>query len=495
MYVEILYNEHPYKFSFFGLSKMLSLYNIESKAFHFTDFEDIYLIESPFVAQFGNDFILVDSICDDSVSYFLNDRHESISLDEFKKYWTGNVLLFEAGPDSKEPDYKKNLGLQYLSTGVKTVAILAVIYCICFVVYNVGIFVPFYSVLGLFLFNLLGFFCSLSLSRRELKLSDRYGDKLCSLFRKANCNSLIESSAARIAGKYSLSAIGLGYFTAHLFFIPFQSFRFILVVINGCAILFTLWSIWYQRFKVHLYCPLCLATCLCIWGSFCVYVLSESLFIPSFHFFSFAFLCAAFIVIMYLMAMGFENMSKTREMKVKNYKLLSIKTNDLVFNALLRSQEHYETKDISQIVFGNPQGPIVVTILTNPHCQPCERMHRRICKVLEQNTEIKLVYVFSSFNDELEDSVKCLLYNYIHNEESADSIFKKWYEYGKHNRKKFYEEYPYYEDDTETMTVLSKHTEWKISNKLSATPTVLVNGYLLPQEYSVEDLINVTNID
>lgn len=61
-YVDKLYREHPYKDTFWGLSKMLSFYNITNNAFHFTNFDDIYLIDTPFVAQVGSEFVLVDKI-------------------------------------------------------------------------------------------------------------------------------------------------------------------------------------------------------------------------------------------------------------------------------------------------------------------------------------------------------------------------------------------------------------------------------------------------
>lgn len=35
---------------------------------------------------------------------------------------------------------------------------------------------------------------------------------------------------------------------------------------------------------------------------------------------------------------------------------------------------------------------------------------------------------------------------------------------------------------------LDKHYQWKKYNQLSVTPTILINGYLLPENYNVEDL-------
>lgn len=489
-YVNKLYREHPFKDTFWGLSKMLSSYNIPNNAFHFTNIDDIYLIDTPFVAQVGSEFVLVNKIDGGTVLFCHNDKYQSITLEEFKNQWTGKALLFETSQDSVEPNYIAHKVLFRLSIIIRIVVASAFIYC-CF--YTLTRLSASMSVnIGLLLFSSFGLFCSYSLCRKELKIADRYGDKLCSLFKKANCNSVIESSAAKIANKYSLSAIGVGYFISSLLLCTIEVFQFPLFIIDCIAVLFTLWSFGYQKFKLHQYCLLCLIICGCIWGNLFCYIYSVNNFI--FDIFTFAFVGAFVLLIMYVTAMGFIYLSKSKEMQMKVYRLQSIKHNDLVFSSLLKNQKHYDLDNVSRIVLGNPQGSITVTILSNLHCQPCKKMHSRMCEVIGQNREIRLVYIYSSFNEALEDSTKCLLYNYIHHPKEYEVMLEKWYRYGMYHRRKFYNEYPYDDNDIDTNEEILKHTNWKISNNVSATPTVFVNGYLLPQEYSVEDLINITEL-
>jgi protein-disulfide isomerase len=40
----------------------------------------------------------------------------------------------------------------------------------------------------------------------------------------------------------------------------------------------------------------------------------------------------------------------------------------------------------------------------------------------------------------------------------------------------------------EIEAVFQKHKQWKEDTKLRATPTILVNGYKLPENYRIEDL-------
>lgn len=59
-YADKLYNEHPYKYSLFGLSKMLSEYKIPNAGIEILNKESgLKELEVPFIAYAGNEFVLV----------------------------------------------------------------------------------------------------------------------------------------------------------------------------------------------------------------------------------------------------------------------------------------------------------------------------------------------------------------------------------------------------------------------------------------------------
>jgi len=43
-------------------------------------------------------------------------------------------------------------------------------------------------------------------------------------------------------------------------------------------------------------------------------------------------------------------------------------------------------------------------------------------------------------------------------------------------------------EDPQVEAEFQKHEAWKEKTKLRATPTILVNGYKLPDNYKIEDL-------
>lgn len=148
-------------------------------------------------------------------------------------------------------------------------------------------------------------------------------------------------------------------------------------------------------------------------------------------------------------------------------------------------------KSVSNIILGNPNANITITILTNPHCNPCERMHKRIQNLLKENgNEICIQYVFSSFSKELDDSYKHLIAIYLnHNIKLVERAFNEWFETGIVNKDLFFTKYKMDINRQNVESEYARHTDWKLKNNLNATPIVLVNGYKLPEQYKIEDIV------
>ena len=75
---------------------------------------------------------------------------------------------------------------------------------------------------GFLLFiNLAGAGVSFLLLLKQGKVQSEYTDKICSLFKQGDCNSVLESDAAKLWGMFSWSEIGLGYFISSLTLVVF----------------------------------------------------------------------------------------------------------------------------------------------------------------------------------------------------------------------------------------------------------------------------------
>lgn len=175
----------------------------------------------------------------------------------------------------------------------------------------------------------------------------------------------------------------------------------------------------------------------------------------------------------------------------------ALKASEDVFCAFLKKQQRYDVdKSTSKILFGNPDAEILITVLTNPHCGPCARMHTRIEKLLQENNRsICIQYIFSSFNTDLESSARFLITAYLNQTpEETKKIYEEWFHEGQANREEFFQQYNCPQDE-KTEAEFLRHKQWKEESQLSATPTILVNGYKLPDNYKIEDLKYFTNLN
>ena len=495
-YANKIYSRHPFKDTLYGLSKMLDEYNISNASFIIKEPEAFKSFTCPFMTQIGTNFALIRSIEMQSVEFILDGKKYILPLKEFVDRSSGVVLLFERSNTTHEPSYTKNILISLIQIILFVSFIISILYLLLSIACKSQIQYLTATVFVLF-FNIIGLTASVLTVRKEQRTKNKYVDKFCTFFKKSSCDDLINSNGGRFLGSFPLSCVGVAYFFANLVCILFFGLTNICVLlINLSTILFTLWSIYYQSVKAKIFCPLCITVCASCWGNVIsvLWVISVNDFPISAetnYFFS------ALSLYGILFPVGYYILSsKIDAWTIKNQykKMQQFKLRDSTLKAILAFESLYDMHTFrSRIVVANPNGKIHLSVLTNPHCIPCSKMHVRLEKIASQNKELRVDYIFTSFTDELEDSVYCLIYNYFHSS-NFSSILDEWFNTGKDHRHCFYNKYPFDKKDDITMEEIHKHKKWKECSGLTATPTILVNGKILPSDYSVEDLEFITSL-
>ena len=158
-------------------------------------------------------------------------------------------------------------------------------------------------------------------------------------------------------------------------------------------------------------------------------------------------------------------------------------------------------------MFGNPVNlenlaanpGLRITILTNPFCNPCAKMHARVEKLLKETKEnVCIQYIFSAFNESLEYANRYFIAIYLEKGSTmAWQLYTDWFAGGKALKEAFFEKIQLDMTNPAIEEEFQKHTLWKEKTQLRATPTILVNGYKLPENYKIEDLRYFTefNVD
>jgi len=129
-------------------------------------------------------------------------------------------------------------------------------------------------------------------------------------------------------------------------------------------------------------------------------------------------------------------------------------------------------------------------------------MHARIDKLIsrgESNSPVKqtnicIQYIFSAFNENLEYANRFFIAIYLERgSEAAWQLYSDWFEKGKALQEAFFIDLKLDMTNPAIEDEFQKHRSWKDQTQLRATPTILVNGYKLPDNYKIEDLQNFTD--
>ncbi|MDL2223752.1 thioredoxin domain-containing protein [Bacteroidales bacterium OttesenSCG-928-M06] len=493
------FEEHPHKYNLFGISKMLNEYGIENKGVKIENKQEIIdRIDTPFIAHIGSDFVVVKNISQEKVKYIWEGKNIEIEKNDFIEKWTGNTLIAETNDNSGEPEYKTNYYKEIAQKVQKAILALAVILLLFILFFNNHT----YSHPGELLLlgiSLIGLYISILLVEKQIKTHSKYGDKICSLFKQKDCNDVLETKAAKLGGILGWSEVGVGYFSANIIIILFFPFLInYLALVNVCALPYTVWSIWYQKFRAHQWCMLCLVVQILLWAIFAINLIFGFIRIPENIIISDILLIGTIYTIPVLSAnLLVPVYSRATKQNQIHHEINSLKMSDEIFLSTLKKQQEIEVNDSdSKILFGNPNAKLKISILTNPHCYPCSIMHKRISKLLKDtNNNISIQYLFSSFNESLDSSCHFLIASYFTNpKELTEKIYSEWYEGGNTEGEPFFRRYNFTENEEAEME-FNRHTEWKEKHKLTATPTVIVNGYKLPGNYKIEDLKYFTELD
>lgn len=490
-YSDKLYFEHPYKYTFYGLERMLSLYNMETNALMLKNKDELEKLDTPFLAEVNNDITIIEKISRDGVSFDWYDEKMNVSYDTFKEIASGAVLLVYPNNTTIEPAYYEHLKtirwdlLERI--GVVILSLLIFTTISLFQEIHDSLFVYSYSIIGV-----VGVWISYLIIRKTASFESQIADKICSLLKTSTCNNVLQMPGSKVFNRYGLGEIGFAYFLSLSVFSlsAFSFFEGAAVFISVIALTFPIWSLWYQQFVAKSWCALCLVVLglLLLQGGLCIYhsqhiTLASTTVLRGIVLWGMVFVLTTFSVHQ-IVGWVTKGISAT-EAKTQ---LLQIKHKKDVQEFLFSQEKDYSiTEATSRILFGDPHSQYTVTILSNPYCEPCAKMHTHMQAILDAGGKVQ--YVFSYFSEELSNVNKLLIATYFQKgKDIAWQVLSEWYHGGKNKGESFFTEaLPI--DSSLVVEEFRHHNEWREETMFTSTPTILFNGKPLPNVYSISDIV------
>ncbi len=481
----------PFADSMLGLAAMLSEYNISNRCVRVSD-EDLVRLDSPFITIRNGDFLVVRPAENGEVTVMdSGGKSEVISCADFIEGWSRVVLVGTPSEKSHEPELQQHQHDERISKILKFVAVVAcAVIAVAAVVYIPGGGWLRY-VIGLL--SVAGVYISYMLLQKDLDIPNRVADRICGIIKENSCNDVTQSKGAELFGALHLSEIGAAYFSVNLLVMLFMPHVWNAVfAISLCALPFTLWSVWYQKFRVHAWCALCLCTVALLWIEGCAVAVGwNEWHIP---FMEFIVKGAVMVASCAAVAVGVHYLMRTigRSMSLRYCERAynNLKTQPAVLRTYEMGSPLIETSPevCSTLIFGNPDARRTFTILSNPYCWPCAMMHRHIKDWPGEDKKIQCVFISVSPEREVINSYFIAAYHQL-GQDKAWEIISGWFEGGKEKGELYFKDFGLDVTTEEVQREIERHRKWCEENRFAGTPVVLLNGHEIRPPYSIDDYV------
>jgi uncharacterized membrane protein len=505
-----LYN-HPDYPSLLSVNDVLTEYGVGNVSLK-VPLDQLVEIPTPFIAlikgeaAYSLSFTIVETISGDNIKYYNPEKYqwENISRADFEKTWSsGVVLLADAEGATGEKDYskkrreEKRLKIAKYVTFL-TLPVFTIIACLTALIK--------YSQPALFpviftVFTLLGCIVGGLLLWYGIDEYNPVAQQICGAGKKTNCGAVLNSKASKIAG-ISWSVIGFTYFAGGLFTLLFTgilttSTLFILAWLNVLAVPYVFFSVYYQWRIAKQWCVLCLSVqgllVLQLVTAFAAgwhttltinEVFNSDLLIPVLFAYAIPFIIVSLLLPAYRSA---------KENKRNKTELQRLKHNPQIFEALLGKQKTITESAVGLgIVLGNPDATHKIIKVCNPYCGPCAKAHVPMEELLHNNPDLQIQIIFYATNDEGDKKappVKHLLaIAGKGSEQLTQQALDDWYLPEKKDYEVFAAKYPMNGELKQQDDKVNAMHNWCNKTEIAFTPTFFVNGYQLPEMYSVSDL-------
>lgn len=505
--LELQLLSHPSFPSLHSVTGVLDHFDIENIALEVpTNMEILEQLPPTFISLIGKqkNYVVVHKKKDSVELTYGNNDKKSLSNAAFIEDWTGILVAVEkvssetAGGKTNE---NKGMVALYALTALLTLGM--------FFFGTSGIF----QIMHYFL-SLIGLVISGFIIRHEMGYKSKIVDKLCTGKETANCESVLNSKGASLGKNLKLSDLGFVYFSmlslTWLMSIFFVETPGIVVALTLLSLPITLYSLYYQWRIVKQWCPLCLGIVAVLWlqgaslffysdWSNIQFVASEALI----------FMISALLTISFWVFVKplLEDKQEFKKNKIAHYKFIR---NFELFYTLYNKGESKTPMSPGilgkEIVLGNKNAMVELTLVTNPSCFYCKEAHTDLEKVLHKDAKnVKLRIRFSVDIRNKENAAYKMasrLLEIYHTEPNevcmtalseayAENMDKeKWLQKWKHTTSNIFD------------GVLEQQKEWCSQNALNFTPAVLINNKLYPKMYDrseipyfIEDLMEKIEAD
>jgi uncharacterized membrane protein/thiol-disulfide isomerase/thioredoxin len=490
-------NSHPDYPSLLALSDILNNFGIQCGAYRINS-NELPDVPCPFIAntrKSGSEFLLVNSL--DTKTVLVSDQNKKrykIDFKELENIFDGVVLV----PENNERTSSQNKTSRSFSIEEMryplAIALLFFVLATTIVLHS-SVFMSWHNAIA-GLIKTGGLAVSVLLLMQSIDKNNPLVQTLCGGGGKTNCNAILASKAANVFEGLTWSEVGFFYFAGSWLALIFGGGSIamlqILAILNVLSLPYTVYSIYYQARVAKQWCVLCCTVQALLWLEFVSLVTAFTQpfsFLNATEWFSLL-ICMALPVSTWLLLKPL--LLKAQQIKPLKDQLRHFKYNSELFNSMLKEQPKYVMPaEEWSIVLGDIEANNIITMVSNPYCPPCAKAHDVLDDWLNHNPDIQVRIVFTAENTEKDIKTPVTRHLMALNQLPDKAIIKRalhdWYNQKQKDYDAWAKVYPVQLNEA-VFIQLDKQKAWCDLAEIKATPTQLVNGYVLPAAYQIKDI-------
>lgn len=333
---------------------------------------------------------------------------------------------------------------------------------------------------------------SLLLLAHSINANNPFVQNLCSLGNKNNCNAILKSPQAKVTDWLNWSEVGFFYYAGSFLALLLNPTSIhLLAWMNIFCLLFTFWSISYQ-YKTKNWCVLCCGIQVLLWVEFLGFITTPNAYKFVFENSSLLFTAILFMIPVVVWANIKPILWKAEQVKPLAQQLKKFKYNSNLFTQLLTNQARFSvTDDLMPITLGNPEASTIITMVSNLFCGPCAKAHQTIEQWLKNRDDLQLKIIFTTANHDDDKRTKVARHlsalSLSEDAEKIETALNDWYNQSEIKYDTWAEKYPV-TIPIDTQKITERQKEWCELTEITETPTILINGYKLPEPYQLDDI-------
>ena len=389
---------------------------------------------------------------------------------------------------------------KYLSAAF-VIAGFALFICSVFILLRDNIFLKdVISVSSFGFLSFVGLAVSIAALGTELGYQSKLVKQVCGTVGNGGCEKVLGSKYAKGFAGITPADAAVLYFAAQ--FIMYLVGCFYNPLLNGiitiafAGIAVAAWSIYTQAVKVKEWCALCLCIVAVLVWQFIIatylhfnneltsIIPNSQLLIPFTTFIiTILLLTLIYLPIKQLIKTNTQNTQELRSFK-------KWKTDASLFITQWEKEPSCDnTIWENDLIIGNADAPIRITVACNPYCQPCAIEHKKLDALVDKYPDkiclqIRLICKADNETHSTTLATKAIL-KLTENDINKRKIIHDWFEIM--DLDELHKAWPN-KESFDVYNLMVKHENWMKENKITYTPTIFINTKRLPTRYSLKDV-------